>query len=124
MVTTEKYLLCILENVRLSECYSGYILVPVHDGPFVLVEKFHRFIQQHVLYCIGQAHAGSSLRVYYPHGASMRHCHARSGSRAVTELCTYQDKKILHSADSIRVHRSCSNRNTDLTILLYENYFE
>ena len=86
--------LCAQENGCLSKCYSGYILVPVDDSPFVLVEKFHRFVQQHVLYCIGQAHAGSSLRVYYPHRASSGHCHGMSRSREVTVLYTCQDKKF------------------------------
>ena len=63
-----------------SKMVACYILVPVDDGPFVLVEKFHRFVQQHVLYPIGQAHAGSSLRVHYPHWASSGHCHGRSRS--------------------------------------------
>ena len=76
-----------------------------------LVEKFHRFIQQHVLYCIGQAHAGSSLRVYYPHWASSGHCHGRSRSRtvtsrAVTVLCTCEDITILQKTRQlISVHR-------------------
>ena len=49
------------------------LLVPVYNGPLVLVQQFHRFIQQHVLYCIGQTHAGSSLRVHYLHWASSGH---------------------------------------------------
>ena len=74
---------------------TAVILVPVDDGPFVLVEKLHRFIQQHVLYCIGQVHAGSSLRVYYPHRVSSGHCFGRSGSQVVRLLCTCEDTIIL-----------------------------
>ena len=54
--------------------------IPVHHGPLVLVEQLDGFVEQHVLYGVGQSRVGCSLGVHYLNRATARHCYVIQAS--------------------------------------------